>query len=874
MSAMINEIEQEALREWHQMLGKLAWAFESLGERVDEAYRAAHSLSNLANILGPSGMVDAGTAHMASWLELSAQACEGPTGADTRVQLTANRDEILSSLRLRSVELPPASGSVSRRKPVRIAKIPVQPTKGLPGERNTRDLAEFWVAEIRGDLEQMVVAARSGQNGEVRGLAHKAKSTFAICGYPELERAAHYIEELIDRATQDPNIPISVLLPQYVIDYQYCAMLAHDRQAEEFQRAARELNGFLAVHLGKEITEASTLPAVATAEPADISPASATERPLVVTAATLDRLMALLNEGRTHRSKAAGAHSHLSGSIGELRGIHRVLRDLAEVLASLEGTGAEPGEDPSGFTELELERFSALSEAKRRANEIAASVSEIAAHLASHLRNATAELDATGTVAEVLHQDVSDLRLDTAQELLNIGRLSAIHAAQRTGREITVEVRGGNTRLESSVLAMLASPIRHLATNAVAHGIEDERQRIAAHKPPQGQITLTAEALDSQRVRLTVEDDGKGVDFNAVIARARQIMDEPPGGWTSDVLLDVLCAKGFSTRAKADTVAGRGEGLAEVRRTVLALDGSLEMETKPGGRTTWSITVPVSISYGELAVVKLAGQEYGIPKQYVIKTTRFQPDALLQREDKDAAPMARLEDGSVVSVLDLVEFFGARAVRWDERDRQALLLTFGADRLLLVVDSVEGFRKSLLQGLDPVCSNPDHQYWCGVTVSSDSAAMLVIDPPALLDALFRQAPLPRSCRTRAGNRPKILVADDAVAIRSAMKKALVEHHYEPDIHQDGESAWAAFAAAPDSYAAVLTDIEMPRMTGLGLIEQIRALGSDVPIAVVTARDGHKHRVTAAALGANEYLAKPFTASTIGSLLARLISTTP
>jgi two-component system response regulator MprA len=111
---------------------------------------------------------------------------------------------------------------------------------------------------------------------------------------------------------------------------------------------------------------------------------------------------------------------------------------------------------------------------------------------------------------------------------------------------------------------------------------------------------------------------------------------------------------------------------------------------------------------------------------------------------------------------------------------------------------------------------------------------------------------------------QILVVDDEPAVREAVQRSLVFEGYDVTVAADGVQALAQIAAQrPD---AVVLDVLMPRLDGLETCRRLRARGDDVPVLMLTARDGVADRVNGLDAGADDYLVKPFA---LAELLARL-----
>ncbi|MBM4059496.1 MAG: HAMP domain-containing protein [Planctomycetes bacterium] len=165
----------------------------------------------------------------------------------------------------------------------------------------------------------------------------------------------------------------------------------------------------------------------------------------------------------------------------------------------------------------------------------------------------------------------------------------ALRVADKLGKRVEVEVHGGDLRIDHEALAPLLEAFVHVVSNAVDHGIEPEAQRRARGKPPRGRIAISAR-IERQLLLLAVEDDGGGIDWDAVAAAARR-RGLPAA--THDDLVAALFADGLSTRDEATAISGRGVGLAAVRAGCLGLGGTIEVTSRPGSGTSFAFRLPL-----------------------------------------------------------------------------------------------------------------------------------------------------------------------------------------------------------------------------------------------------------------------------------------
>ena len=227
-------------------------------------------------------------------------------------------------------------------------------------------------------------------------------------------------------------------------------------------------------------------------------------------------------------------------------------------------------------------------------------------------------------VTSGLRNTVMDIRLMPLETAVS-GLQRVVRAVARDeDKEVDLTVTGRDVRLDRSIVDRLGDPLVHLVRNAVDHGIEQPSERTAAGKPATGELELRA-VRDGDQVVVELEDDGRGIDVDAVRRAAVEqgVVDEAEAESLSrEAVLDLLFHPQFSTREEVTEVSGRGVGLDVVRQTVRDLTGSVEMESTPGEGTTVRLTLPVTVAVARVLFVESGGERFAIPTS-VVETTEL-----------------------------------------------------------------------------------------------------------------------------------------------------------------------------------------------------------------------------------------------------------
>ena len=439
---------------------------------------------------------------------------------------------------------------------------------------------------------------------------------------------------------------------------------------------------------------------------------------------------------------------------------------------------------------------------------------------------------------------------------------TARDVARGAGKQVRLDVDGGALELDRSLLQNLREPLLHLTRNAVAHGLELPEERRRAGKPPEGRITLAAR-LSGGRVQVSAEDDGRGLELEAIRARARaQGWDVPEA---PAAIARLIFRPGFSTARQVTAVSGRGVGLDVVRSQVEALRGSVDVSFRPGAGTRFVLDVPLTLSTLRVLQVSAGGQHFALPAESVERLLRLAPDEVRQVEGQRvwATPEALVPLTSLAGVLGLAP--GAPRARL-----AVVVLASGPLRVALAVDEVLAEQEVLVRGLGPRVRRARHV--SGAAVLPDGKMALLLHPASLIRAAEGLPAFTLFPTSVARNvRQRILLAEDSPTTRALEQSLLEAAGYEVVPCADGAEAWEHLQHMGAD--ALVTDVEMPRMDGFELIEAVRASPrfSRLPVVLVTARERPADKQRGLEVGASAYLVKSaFDQTNLLEALRRLL----
>jgi chemotaxis protein histidine kinase CheA/ActR/RegA family two-component response regulator len=496
-----------------------------------------------------------------------------------------------------------------------------------------------------------------------------------------------------------------------------------------------------------------------------------------------------------------------------------------------------------------------------RLSEIDGDVADTARRLERALGGLNDEAEGLRRTATVLQEGLTRVRMMPLRWLF--ARLERLvrDTAREEGKQVTLEMLGESTELDKSVVDQIGDPLLQLLRNAVAHGIEDPAERMAAGKPAAGRITVEARQK-GEFVYIDVTDDGRGIDPNVVRERlftSGRLSSQAAAAMSDDDAIGAIFERGFSTRAAADRLAGRGIGLDVVRESLARLGGTITVGSQPKILTIFTIRLPLTTAIAQALLFKIGGNVYALPAAHVVESAQV------------AAPLGRTVTlrNEALPVVDLHLLLSADPPL--TRRRTVIALSFGDRRFAITCDKVVGPRQIVVKSLGPLLK--PLPLYAGATISGAGKVQLILDLAELAAQLGRDRPaFPRFEVTDpvVERRARILVADDSRSVREAVTMILAQAGYRVDAVPDGWEAWEALQDG--AYDLLMTDLEMPRLAGYELIAKLRRDNElrSLPVLVISSRGAQPNRARAEAAGAQGFIAKPINRRAIVDRVAEAL----
>ncbi|HYG70171.1 MAG TPA: response regulator, partial [Anaeromyxobacteraceae bacterium] len=572
--------------------------------------------------------------------------------------------------------------------------------------------------------------------------------------------------------------------------------------------------------------EAKDAPPPAPAErEAPANSGGASDKSIRVLASTLDSLarqleLVSLAESRHHRRarEVGTAETAARDVIRLLEGVAHELRDagdaareaeLAAAIARLRGTAAD---------------------LKRLAHE------------------GQREAEQQRLVGTVIREDLRALRMVPAAMVLEPLRRTVREVAGRLGKEVRVELFGGDVRLDRRVVDELRDPLLHLVRNAVDHGIESAAARRAAGKPEAGRLTVSVEPRGN-RVAFVVEDDGGGLDVERIRSSAvrKGLVDAAAAARLSDAeAVRLVFKQGLSTAQQVTEISGRGVGLDVVQDCLTRLQGSVDVSFERGRGTRFELELPLTLAATAAILFRVGRDVAALPADTIERVLLLGPGDVGTVAGR---PMVKVGDEQV-PYATAAQVLGVAPGESRRKAQPALVLSMAGQRVAVAVDDVLGQQDVVVSALGSRAAKVTHL--AGASMLDDGRVVGVL----AAGEIFRRAqPAGTTPRAQGPQKTKIVVADDSLTTRSAMKALLEIAGYSVLPAADGEEALALLRES--NARLVVSDVQMPRLDGLGLARRVKSdpRTRATPVILVTSLDAPEDRAAGLEAGADGYLVK-------------------
>ncbi len=431
-------------------------------------------------------------------------------------------------------------------------------------------------------------------------------------------------------------------------------------------------------------------------------------------------------------------------------------------------------------------------------------------------------------------------------------------------KDVALFMEGTDIELDKRILEGLKDPLVHLLRNCIDHGIERPEERKQKSKDARGKIHITFSTKGSRQVEVLVADDGAGIDIEKIRTAihkkrpaARREQKEPD----SKDPVSLIFESGISTSPFITDISGRGLGLAIVREKVEKLGGSVAVETKPESGAVFRLHLPLTLATFRGVLLRIGEYQFIAPTMQVECALNIHKEEIETVENHASIQVG----GRILSLVNLSEVLGLpnhardakrKVVNEDSASLSALVLVSGKKRMAFLVDEILAEQQVMVKDLGKQLRHVRNIAGATVLGSGEIAPVLnVADLIESAEHMRVTAPPPSASSETEEQRGRLLVAEDSITARTLLKNVLEMAGYEVTTAVDGADAFMQVRSA--AFDLVVSDVDMPRMSGFELTQKIRHEKhlSELPVILVTALDSREDREHGIDVGANAYIVK-------------------
>lgn len=326
-------------------------------------------------------------------------------------------------------------------------------------------------------------------------------------------------------------------------------------------------------------------------------------------------------------------------------------------------------------------------------------------------------------LVDEIRDHTMNIRMVPIGEVFSKFRRIVFDLSKKMNKKIDLEIKGGETELDKTLIEKINDPLLHIIRNAADHGIETLQERIDAGKPELSLIKLNA-YYESGTVVVEISDDGKGLNKDKIYSKAvEKGLITPDENITDEALWQLLFEPGFSTSNEITDVSGRGVGMDVVKKNIESMRGSIDIETTPGEGTIFKIHLPLTLAIIDGFLVRSGGMPFVIPLDMVYECTEINI-----RDKRDSGNFFNLRD-NVLPYLEINKLFNFD-VSQNKKHDDVIIVEYIGKKAGLVVDKLEGELQTVIKPLGKLFKNI--KWISGATIMGNGDVALILDIPRLI----------------------------------------------------------------------------------------------------------------------------------------------
>jgi two-component system chemotaxis sensor kinase CheA len=452
-----------------------------------------------------------------------------------------------------------------------------------------------------------------------------------------------------------------------------------------------------------------------------------------------------------------------------------------------------------------------------------------------------------------VQEQVFDLRMLPISIVLKPLENTIALESMNLGKNVKCEIPSTDIAIDKVILEELGDILMHLVRNALDHGIESPEERKKAGKDKQGTITISC-VREAKHIELRISDDGRGLDYEKIREKATKVYPERTEeikNMSDRELSQFLFQSGFSTKDKVTELSGRGVGLDVVWATVEKIKGRIKIESTSGKGTSFILHFPLSLSTLQGLFVYSNDEKYLIPSQHIVDIIYRKKNEYITLQNQS---YIRLE-GQLIPCFSLSSLFDEQKGYKNQDADSILIAEYMEQRIGIVVEQVQQFVSLVVKPLPAAFKN--FSILQGIVFDEHYDIVPILHVPDILKKFksLRGYDIKKYEAASKKRVQHILIVDDSDTTRQIERSILEGAEFSVDTAVDGIDGLEK--AKAKQYDLVMSDKDMPRMTGLVLLDNLRRMEQykEVPVVIVSADQSPEVLAEFNRLGANAIIAK-------------------
>lgn len=433
--------------------------------------------------------------------------------------------------------------------------------------------------------------------------------------------------------------------------------------------------------------------------------------------------------------------------------------------------------------------------------------------------------------------------------------------AHERGKEVELTITGSGTSADKKIIEEIKNPLIHILRNSIDHGIETPERRRELGKSPTGHIQISAKHLDN-KILIEVIDDGQGFNIEKIKEKALNkgfLTKEEISDMSDEEIMNIVFYPGFTTGDEVTSISGRGIGMDVVKSKIAQLNGTVKVISEFNVGSKIQIELPVTMATLTAFLIQSANQTFALPMS-VINTIVCKTDKEIYHTHES---LTILHNGKNIPVYNLAHLLNLKGSQEENDMKTIIIIEISSKVIGIIVNKLLGEQEILHKKLSPPLYRIKNI--SGVTTLATGETCLILNAIDLIKnstlqnakKLSMTQPKVATIEEKKSklNEKNILVVDDSITTRTLEKNILSSAGFNVTTANNPIDALKKINET--HFDIILTDIEMPEMSGLEFLSQMKTneLYADIPIIVMSSLGDESQKRKAHSLGAEKYVVK-------------------